>query len=720
MADSRENFNVRETEGLKPQLRDGLHFSIREERDGPICLIEDSSGARFHRVGIIEYRFLRGLDGTRTVATLLAELARTGGEDALTEHEALQVIDWARQQHLLSLDSGRTGSAKEEDEQMFRRAATWLNPLIVRVPLGRPDAIFARLAPRLSWIFGWGGAVLWALTLIAAAAHLGPEWRRFMRGFDGILSRDNWLYIFIAFAGLKLVHEFSHGLWCRHFGAPVREVGVMFILGLPMGYVDATASIGLDSKWRRIMVASAGLWIEFFLAAVAAIVWSYAGPGRLEDFAHTIVFFGTAVTLFFNANPLMRFDGYFILADLLEVPNLATRGRHWVQRAVGWLLVGAKELKPSAPRSREQWTVAIYGVAAWLWQFLVLGGLIAGATSLLRGGGLALAALAVVAWIGLPFWQFMTRLGKSLPGNGGAVLLRVALAILLVLSVGFVRFHRVVSADGVLEYADTQILRVECPGFVEKVNVEDGAEVVEGQELVQLRNPEAESAVVRARLALEQEESRARIAYAREDVSTFQALQAKVASRRETLRQNEKYVQTMTIRAPISGRIAARRLHEVQGAFLPRGEEVLRIGRAKETDVKVAVTEEKEAHFRAALEGPVRVRVDGRNVTLGGTLTRMEARAGREIVLPALTALAGGPLGVRRVEQTRSGEPSYELMDACFLATVRLKEKSPLFPGETATVKLTSRISVTPWEEIQRLVDRWWRRAITKRAEASA
>lgn len=717
---SAENFNVREAEGLRPRLRDGLHFSLREERSGPVCLIEDTSGARFHRVGVVEYRFLRGLDGTRTLATLLAQLARDGGADALTEHEALQVIDWARSQHLLSLDSARGGSKRANEDEVMRTAATWLNPLIVRIPLGRPDRFFAAVAPRLSWALGWGGAVVWLLVLLVGAANLGTDWARFVRGFNGILARDNWLWLFIAFAGLKIAHEFAHGVWCRHFGAPVREIGIMLILGLPLGYVDATASIGLASKWRRIMVSVAGMWMEFFIAAIAAIVWAHVSPGRVENFAHTVVFAGTMVTLFFNANPLMRFDGYFILADLLDVPNLATRGRAWVQRALSWLALGVKEMKPALPRSREQWIIACYGVAAWVWQLVVLAGLIAGASAMLRGGGLAFAALAIVAWVALPLWQFVTRLSRSVPGHVGALVVRGAVAIGLCVAIGLVRFHRTVAADGVVEFADTQILRVECPGFVEAVLAEDGATVEAGQVLVRLRNPEAESALARARLALEQEELRARVAYTREDVATFQAQQAKVAARRETVAQNESYVATMTIRAPFAGRIAGRRFNELPGSFLQRGEEVLRIGHAGASDVKVAVTQDQEPHLRGAVNAPVQVKVAGRGGSLHGTLTRMEARAGREIALPALTALAGGPLAVRHSEQARTGEQGYELVEPHFLATVRLDGGSALLPGETARVKLTGARSVTPWEEMQRVFSRWWRRAAVRRGGADA
>src|SRR5205085_1125681 len=117
-----------------------------------------------------------------------------------------------------------------------------------------------------------------------------------------------------------------------------------------------------------------------------AIVWARTAPGTLHSFAHNLVITGTVLTLLFNANPLMRFDGYFILSDLLDLRNLATRGRQWAQGALGWVLLGGRTRRPAPPANREEWIVALYGIAAWLWQITVSAALIMGASVLLRGG----------------------------------------------------------------------------------------------------------------------------------------------------------------------------------------------------------------------------------------------------------------------------------------------------------------------------------------------
>ena len=718
-----ENRSVREIEMLRPRLREDLRFSVQEVGGNRVCVIEDAFASRFHRVGLAEYRFLRALDGTRTVASILALLARDGSSETFNEHEALQMIRWLKDQHLLAVESTRAARESGHGEQALRTAVTWLNPLIVKIPLARPDAFFTRIEPALRWALGGFGFAVWLAVVFTGAAQVSMEWPRFQRGFEGILTRDNWLWLFLVWAALKVVHEFSHGLFCKHYGAAVRELGAILVLFVPMGYVDATASLGLASKWRRIMVSCAGLYMEFFIAALAAIVWAHTGPGPLNTVAHNAVIAGTVITLFFNANPLMRFDGYFILSDLLELPNLATRGRSWMQRALAWLLVGGRALRPARPRTREDWFVAFYGVAAAVWQVVVLAGLLAGASVALRGGGLLLAAIAAVAWIGVPAWRFITSLasaggqGRWLRAGLRAALLCGAAALAL-----FAPFHRSVSSPGVIELADTRTLRAECPGFVETIHVRDGESVHQGQLLLALGNDEAATLLAKSRVDLAQQELRARMAYQRGEVSGFQADQAKAEALRTIVANHESYLATLQIRAPMDGRVTGRRLAQMQGVFVESGGELCSIGRGDGSDVKIAVAQDNEPHLRAALNQPLRVKIEGRGAVLEATLVRVEARATRELLHPALTALAGGPLALRRSEDGAGSEATggrgheYELAEPHFSATARLAMGQVLGIGEMARVRFRSPRPATLWGEMQGAFARWLQRSTARDA----
>ncbi len=709
-----ENRSVREIEMLRPRLRDGLRFSIQEQSGRRVCVIEDSHASRFHRVGIEEYNFLRALDGSRTMAAIVAQLARDGGGEAFTEGEALHMLRWLKDNHLLAVESARSGSDREHAERTLRWAATWLNPLVLKLPLARPDRFFTAIEPMLRPVLGGFGFFIWLAVVLIGAAHLLMDWPRFARGFEGIFSRDNWLWLFLVWAVLKIVHELSHGVFCKHFGAAVREIGAIFVVFVPMGYVDATASLGLPSKWRRIMVAAAGLYAEFFLAAIAAVVWSRTGDGALNTVAHNVIVTGTALTLFFNANPLMRFDGYFILGDLLEIPNLATRGRGWFGRAAGWLLLGARGQKPKPLITREDWIVAIYGVAAWLWQMLMIASLLVGASVALRGGGLLLAIVAAIGWTALPLWRFVESLASGVGSGGGrwrTLAVRGGIALAVIAAALFVPFHRSVSSPGVVELAETRVLRAECAGFVEKIHVSDGDAVGQGQLLVELRNDEATSNLSRSRIGLAQQELRSRVAYASGDVAAFQAEKSKVDALTKVVANHESYTATLQIRAPFAGRVTNRQLAQMAGAFFQPGDEMMQLGSVDGSEVKIAVSEEQEPHFRTAFQQPVKVRIAGRGGNFPATLTRVEARASRSLVHPALTAVAGGPLALRRTESDSSQEEKmteqFELARPHFTAIARLDAAPGFSIGEMARVRFRSTRAVTAWSEAQRAVDRW-------------
>ena len=248
-------------------------------------------------------------------------------------------------------------------------------------------------------------------------------------------------------------------------------------------------------------------------------------------------------------------------------------------------------------------------------------------------------------------------------------------------------------------------------GFVEKIHVSDGDAVGEDQLLVELRNDEATSNLARSRIDLAQQELRSRVAYASGDVAAFQAEKSKVESLKTAVANHESFVATLQIRAPFAGRVTNRELAQMAGTFLKAGDEIVQLGRADGSEVKIAVSEEQEPHFRNAVEQPVRVRIAGRSGDFPATLTRVEARASRSLGHPALTALAGGPLALRRADSESPGDENqtaqFELARPHFTAVARLNAAAGFSIGEMARVKFRSTRSVTLWSEVQRAVDRW-------------
>jgi putative peptide zinc metalloprotease protein len=308
----------------------------------------------------------------------------------------------------------------------------------------------------------------------------------------------------------------------------------------------------------------------------------------------------------------------------------------------------------------------------------------------------------------------MTKTLRSGTGSVFTLVWRSALLLALAGAVLFFPWRRTIGSDGVVELADTRVLHAECPGFIVRELVQDGDLVQEGQLLVELANDEATSELAERRLALAQQELRARLAYTRDDMAAFQSQQIRTAALRREIAEREAFLTTMQIRAPFTGRVTNRQLGRRQGLFANAGDEILRVGRDGVFEVKLAVRERDELAFRGKIDQPCEVRLSARESVASGLVSRVEARATRTPTHPALTALAGGPLPMRRADEHAQGQgdsnPGYELSEPYFAATVHLSERTDLLPGEMARVRFRDAHPTSLWTETNRLVSQWIQR----------
>src|SRR5258706_426570 len=156
-----------------------------------------------------------------------------------------------------------------------------------------------------------------------ALGAIGPEWNRLKTAGQNAIEPGNWPLLWATFVLIKLIHELGHAFSCRRFGGEVHELGIMFLVFVPAPYVDASSAWSLPSKWQRVFVGAGGMIFELFVAAICAFIWKYTDPTTLvSKLAYNAMFIATVTTILFNANPLLRYDGYYILSDLLEIPNL--------------------------------------------------------------------------------------------------------------------------------------------------------------------------------------------------------------------------------------------------------------------------------------------------------------------------------------------------------------------------------------------------------------
>ncbi len=668
---------VRELGSVRPRVRPDLRFIFQEFGGERCCVVEDPVTSKFHRVGLAEYRFIRQLDGRVTFNEAFARAALESGTEALTEREAIGVVSWLVDHRLADLGGGIPDQQWREAQgkRLSARLHNVLNFLFVKVPLGRPDALLARLYPVFKFLCGWGFFPIWLLAGVAGISQVAVNWERFARGTEGVLSPHNWFWLLVVWVGLKVWHECWHGLVCRHHGGRVREAGVLLVLFVPLGYVDATSSLAFPSKWRRMHVAAAGMYGEFFLAALAAVFWAHTGPGIANTLALNVMVMASVVTLLFNLNPLMRFDGYFLLVDLLEKPNLYTRAQRLVQTLAKRWLLGLDETPPAWGESGT-WLHLAYGLAALLWRLFVVAALLAAATRLFHGGGLLFAVVAL-GFLLLPPVRALAGLLRGRPGQERPRVwvagLRCGLLTVGLLVLALFPFRLNLTTPGLVRYAGEIILRAEGPGFVTGIHCADGALVEEGALLVTLDNPEQENRLDRLAFDHRRQDLRRRLALLDRSPAEYEAEGALLASLRDQYLQQLRYVETLDVVAPRAGRVVAPQLADLPGRFMHTGDEILRVADPVAVEVVIPIAQDDVDAFRRHLGRPVRVYIEGRASTWSGRLERISGRASTDLETPALSTLAGGPLAVKPRETAAGArDEAYELVSPHFWGDITL------------------------------------------------
>ncbi|MCR9201584.1 MAG: efflux RND transporter periplasmic adaptor subunit [Planctomycetaceae bacterium] len=655
--------------------------------------IDHAARSSFFRIGYVEYVFISLLDGRTTFAEALALTSRRCGAEALGQTQALSLYSWLLENRLAQIadDAARGTQATEQ-----KNSAAWLqqlNPFWIRLPLGQPDEFLKTISPALQWLFSPAATLATILLIIAAAVQLAADWSAFSAASSGVFARDNWLWLLLAWLGLKGCHELAHGLVCRRYGGRVTETGLILAFFAPLAYVDATSSWSFTSRWKRIHVAAAGMYVELLLASVAVFLWTRVESTVVSSLLYNVIIMASVSTLLFNANPLMKFDGYYILSDLLQQPNLYTQSGEAVQQLAARWIWGRNSSAP-VTRGRHRGVLLSYGLAAVVWRLFICCSMLIAASVLFHGAGVALVAAGVVAWFGVPvlkFGRLLVQLAQQQPSRliRGAVVCSLVAGVTAGALLGLPGPFQTV-APGVVQLQDGRQVRAEVDGFVEAIHVVAGQQVAAGDVLLTLRNEDVRNQVEDLKLQIKQEEIRQQTAM--QDLRSGDAAVAvsKQRSLHQQLRQAERRLAGLTVRAPAAGAVVARNLSSLLATFVEEGDELLLVDDGQSRRLRISVAEEdigvlnKAAKERMTLA----VRLGTRPLTWG-VLERIVPRASRTLPAESLAATEGGALPVR--SRGEESESELELTEHRFVADLRLPAGQRLPLGERGYATLGDR-----------------------------
>ncbi len=341
-------------------------------------VVKDPVGLKYHRLQVEQYHVLELLDGERSLEQVRDELKITYPTVQLQLSDIQQLITDLHKKGLLQTDrAGQAGSLIRErrKEQADKLKQKLMSLLYFRLPGWDPEKTLQWMHPTVKWL--WHPLVITVCMLFVSSAWLlllvnFDVFRSKLPEFEQFFGWPNLIYMWATLGVAKIIHEFGHGVSCKHYGGECHEMGVMMLVFSPCLYCDVTDSWMLKDKWQRIIIAAAGMYIEVIISAFAIYVWWFTKPGMVNYLALNTFFVTTITTVIFNANPLMRFDGYYMMSDFLEIPNLRAKSDKLLRENFGWYCLGI-EIKPDPfmPETGKAWFVS-YAIAAWLYRWVIL------------------------------------------------------------------------------------------------------------------------------------------------------------------------------------------------------------------------------------------------------------------------------------------------------------------------------------------------------------
>lgn len=631
---------------LLPRLRKHAHLTRQVYRGEIWYVLHDSASGKSHRFSPQAYRFIGLMDNQRTVDQIWNIILEDGGDDAPSQDEVIKLLG-----QLHAADALICNSHPDADElfRRFRRQKDaklrqrLLTPLAIRIPLFDPEQFLNRTYRFVAPFFTRLGSLIWLMTIIVAAVLAGSHWESLTADIvDRALTPTNLLILWLTYPLVKALHELGHGYAVKFAGGEVHEIGLMVLVLMPVPYVDASSAWAIQNKWQRMLIGAAGILVELFLGAIALFVWINAEPGLAKAFAYNVMLICGVSTLLFNGNPLLKFDGYYVLSDAIETPNLAQRSNQFLGYLAKRFFFRMPDIESPATNRGEQVWFTLYGTSAFVYRMFIMFVIV-----------LYIGAKYFAVGVVLALWSLSTQIFLPLIKNVSGVLREaraigshhrasangfVAIALLSALTL-FVPLPFWTVTDGVIWPGDKNRLRAGTDGFVSEIVAADGSFVSEGEVLIKMTDPLLESqlevltATVRGlegQLMLARATDRVQVALIREELESAQA----------DLNRMRERVDNLVIKSHMAGTMTLPAGQDLEGKFFRKGDPVGYVTQAADLrTIRVAVTNEQVAliaeetgdiHIRSTAWGSPSHTALLSRIVPGGTMKLSSASLGTE------------------------------------------------------------------------------------------
>jgi putative peptide zinc metalloprotease protein len=714
MANERPTFSPlwHRVRALKPRLRPHVQITRQHYRGRRWHIAHDPASNQFYRLSPVGYEFVGLLDGKRTVEEVWDVSLGNHGDAAPTQQEVIELLGQMYSSNLLAID------AAPETEQLLSRgrertkrriAQQAIGLMYFRLRLFNPDRYLSFLEPMLRPLINKWGFLLWAAWLVYCIVSIIPHWEAVQAMFRDATAPTNLAWLTVIFIAIKFIHETGHGVICKRFGGQVPEFGVMLLVLLPSPYVDASSAWSFPSKWQRMAVGAGGMIFELAIAGAAVHLFIHAPDAQIKQLAFNAMLTASISTVFFNANPLMRFDGYYILSDLLEVPNLMQRSNRMLMHLAQKFIYRVENLRAPTSDPTERVILVVFGILAVAYRIFLFFTITLYVLGQFFAVGLVLAVWSAAAWFLIPIGKFVHWLASSpqlAEFRARAIATSLGLLGAAWVCLGMIRAPDHRRASGVVESVQRSGVFFGANSEVVEVHKRLGDRVNKGDVIARCEAPTLESGLALARAQLAEAEAKER-EYTASDPGAAQVARKMIEMHEVTVAKMLELISELEVRSPQDGVLVAGvgggDPGDYAGAFVRRGQMLCEVVDAE--NIRIAATVDT-ARARPLMELPVdQVSVEFRSVArpyevVRGGGVRVIPAGTKKAPHAALTFQGGGTL-----ENDPQDQQGLATKTSEFTVYVDPQAKGQEWrgvPGERVTVRFT--LPSKP------LLAQWWHR----------
>jgi len=713
---------------LRPSLRSTVQVHRQHFRGQMWHVLQDPASNQFFRLNSPAYTFVAMLNGRQTVAEVWRACNEELGDEAPTQGEAIQLLGQLYTSNLLQAEMppDSEGLLKRYRKRRVREIQGYVtNLLFIRIPLIDPDHFLERWVGVFGRVFTWYGLAVWLMLVGAGLFFVAGRASDLAGKSLEIFDPGNLPWLYVALVIVKVFHEFGHAFACKTLGrrtgrgGEIHVMGVMFLVFMPLPYVDASSAWAFRSKWHRLLVGAGGMLVELAIAAVAAIIWANTSEGAaVHAICYNVMFLASVSTVLFNGNPLLRYDAYYILSDLLEIPNLAQRSRQYIYylvRRYAWSV--RRAVSPAHSWGERVWFV-IYGVASTLYRVFIFAVILLFLTNRLPE---AFAIVAVVfglvaafTWLCVPVGKFIRYLATSNELDRvrpRAVVGTLCVAVAILVAVGFVPAADRIRVEGIVEPIEMEFVHADEDGFIQSF-LPSGSMVQPGsQTLVRMRNRDMEVELERLEVSLKELHRRKTIAGDPNspEPAAVQVLDKYIAHAEAEIQRLKGRLAKLKVRAPLAGRWVAPDIDKKRGAYVRKGDRLGLVYSPDRLMIRTVVGQDDKRLIDSA-EPDVQMRVRGcPDVAFDGQIMETMPAGRRRLPSAALGYSAGGPIPIdpKDPKGVAAAERFFEVL-------VAPDEESGvrLFPEQRVVARFTlpdEPLALQWWRSLMQLLQRRFR-----------